>query len=558
VKKEAQRQHLADEPPRTTLALGGTRYTQTSHQIELTTATGEELGTYREAADEESVKSKKRSEGQVFSRSRGEEVPTAVAEPRSARQSRKSGSHVSSGSPSSSQGVADIQQHSVVPLWLSGVPSLQGSGSNLFEGTPHISFEVQPRSNMDSSSSASKTSAVTSDNVSTLKGGGVKKDKALSWEKLRFRRVSKIPSHDEKSRGVRSKLVFEPLQVKFKDVGGLRTILQDFIDECEKSRPNKDSYQAIETLSNKINNWKPGHRLASITSRDFDLDVTHCKTSNEAVIQRTIMISIIDRWQLHELFVFNCEGQWKLNPIHLLPTTGRMHGVTLPKPDLAIFFKLSALTGASAWAPYPSEISHCLRPDGGDERCFPFFFIEVKKAAGDLESAFRANLHSASQALYNIYIWMSQAQQEVVFFDRVRVFTMDLNVQEINLRMHRAVSDEQNCLSFHFDDIVSLKSYDRDQACQIVRNILVEYVGKELHGILQTAFEEVSRQEQMLGQVEASHHQSKRKAELIAGQSSKRSRSRVGSEARALLGPTTSDAASSFGASGLSLIVDTQ
>lgn len=452
--------------------------------------------------------------------------------------------------------VTNTQQHSLVPLWLSGVspPSKESSKLDLPGEFPPISFPTQSPSDMESSSSASKTSAVTSEDASTVKEAGSRK---LSWEKLRMRRVSKVPRHDGKSEHVRASLVVEPLRVKFKDVTGLRAILQDFIDECEKSRPNKDSYQAIEALSNKINEWKPNHRLASITNRDFDRDVTHCKSSNEAVIQRTVMISIIDRWQLHELFDYNCEGQWKLNPAYLLPTTGRKHRVSLPKPDLAIFFKLNALTGTSVWAPYPNEIGHCLRPDGGDERCFPFFFMEVKKAAGDLESAFRANLHSASQALFNIFVWMARAEQTDTFFDHVRVFTMDLNAQEIKIRMHRAVSEDKKSLSFHFDDIVSLNGYNKDQACRVVRNILVDYAGKELHGILQTTFEEVSKQEQLLGNVEVKP-QSKRKADLVAAQSSKRSRSRVASTAPASPSQITSDTTSSFGASGLNLAPNPQ
>ena len=77
--------------------------------------------------------------------------------------------------------------------------------------------------------------------------------------------------------------------------------------------------------------------------------------------------------------------------------------VALPKPDLAIFFRLDALTGSDRWASYPKDIAGCLLPDGGEERCFPSFFMEVKRSADNLEAAFQANLHSASQALYNTF-----------------------------------------------------------------------------------------------------------------------------------------------------------
>jgi hypothetical protein len=414
---------------------------------------------------------------------------------------------------------------------------------------------------MDSSSPTSRDSTAPSEGGSTLKGNASKKDKALNWERLRLRRVSKIATEDEKSEYIRSKLVSEPVRLQFKDTRGLQSILRDFLKECETSRPNKDSYAAIEDLSNKINEWKPGHRLASITNRDFEIDIAHSKSSNEAVIQRTVMISIIDRWQLHDLFVFNCEGQWKAETIHLVPVTGRMLEVTLPKPDLAIFFKLSALTGSSVWAPYPNEISRCLRPDGGDERCFPFFFMEVKRAADNLESAFRANLLSASQALYNIFIWMDRAGQQKDFFDHVRIFTMDLNAQEIHLRMHRAVRDEENFLTYQFTDIASLVGYNKDQACHLVRNVLMEYAEKELHGILKSTFQEVSQQERKLAQAEVAKQQIKRKADAATSQASKKSRSRPGSAVPALPrpatpalpGPVPSDTTSSFGASALEI-----
>ena len=48
-----------------------------------------------------------------------------------------------------------------------------------------------------------------------------------------------------------------------------------------------------------------------------------------------------------------------------------------------------------------------------------------------------ANLHSASQALFNIYIWMLQARHEEIFFDRVRIFSIVLNAHEITMKNGR-------------------------------------------------------------------------------------------------------------------------
>jgi hypothetical protein len=325
--------------------------------------------------------------------------------------------------------------------------------------------------------------------------------KELSWDFLRLRRVSKIPTEDKMSKLIQPKLVGEPFQLQFKDIGGLQSILQNFLGKCEMSKLTDDSYTDIEDLLNGINEWKFESHLTSITDRDFEKDIAQSKSSNEAVTKQTLMISMLDRWQLPELFVYNCECQWIVDPRHLLPVTGRMQEVALPKPDLAIFFKLGSLLGSNVWAPYPGEISCCLRPDGGDERCFPFFFMEVKGADGNIESAFRANLLNASQALYNIFVWMSRAGQEKIFFDNVRIFTMDLSAREIHLRMHRAIRDEENYLTYHFTDIISLIDYNRGQACHPVRNVIY-YAEKELHGILKRTFQDVSQQEKNLAQAE--------------------------------------------------------
>jgi len=51
--------------------------------------------------------------------------------------------------------------------------------------------------------------------------------------------------------------------------------------------------------------------------------------------------------------------------------------VSLPKPDLAIFFKLESLSD-NPFGSIPNDLNYCLRPDNVEgERCFPFLFMEV-------------------------------------------------------------------------------------------------------------------------------------------------------------------------------------
>jgi hypothetical protein len=182
---------------------------------------------------------------------------------------------------------------------------------------PIISYPSQSNHTMESSSSASRTSQTQSDGGSTIKAPKLpNRQKTLSWEKLRLRHVRDVATEDERSDHFKSILNVKPFRIRFKDTVDLQSILRDFLQRCEKARPNDNSYAAIEELSNQISRWKPGVNLASISNREFDIDVSYCKKSNEAVLQRTVMTSIIDRWQLHELFVYNCEGQWSLPKIY--------------------------------------------------------------------------------------------------------------------------------------------------------------------------------------------------------------------------------------------------
>ena len=403
---------------------------------------------------------------------------------------------------------------------------------------------------MESSSSASRTSQAPSEGGSTARASQApNKDRKLNWEKIRQRGIQAKGVEDERSQNFKSILNVKAFRIRSKDTTVLQSILRELLQRCEKARPNDDMYAAIEKFSNQYNEWRPGVNLVSITNREFDVDVSYCKDSNEAVLQRTVMTSIIDRWHLHKLFIYNCEGQWSLPKMYQLPTRGMRDDVTLPKPDLAVSFTLEAFTGADTSSPVPKEISKCMRPDGGVTRCFPFIFMEVKRGAHDLKTAFMANLHSASQALYNIYEWMSQAGHQETFFDSVRVFSFDLNAHEISMRVHRAMlSPSENIpLTYLFDEIVSINGYSRDQACLLFKNVLIEYGEKELYGILKSTFEEVSRQEDKSKEIANRLLQGKRKPDTIPSTSSKKARSVQGAAESPL------DVTSSFGASGLGI-----
>ena len=113
------------------------------------------------------------------------------------------------------------------------------------------------------------------------------------------------------------------------------------------------------------------------------------------------MQTIIDRYQLHEILDYNCLGQWYQHTDNQVPST-QDDEVSLPRPGLAMSFTLSSFTGENRSAPIPADIADCLHPDSPD-RCFPFLFMEAKKAATDLDEALRQNMNAASQALLNMY-----------------------------------------------------------------------------------------------------------------------------------------------------------
>jgi hypothetical protein len=117
--------------------------------------------------------------------------------------------------------------------------------------------------------------------------------------------------------------------------------------------------------------------------------------------------------------------------------------------------------------------------------------MEAERAEHDLNPAFKANAYSASQALYNMYVWMFFAGDVDTFLRHVRVFTVALNARELAIRSHRAEFDSQERLCFKYDDIVPQFQYTPDQACRLIQSILVAYGAEELHQILKRTFEKV-------------------------------------------------------------------
>lgn len=102
--------------------------------------------------------------------------------------------------------------------------------------------------------------------------------------------------------------VYQKIQISSKDALDLRPIFQDFLDKLENNDPTFNLYSAIEIFQDSFNNGKPAHKLFSISNRDFDFDRKCSYENNEAILQRTVLTSILDRLRMNKMFRFDCEG----------------------------------------------------------------------------------------------------------------------------------------------------------------------------------------------------------------------------------------------------------
>ncbi len=120
--------------------------------------------------------------------------------------------------------------------------------------------------------------------------------------------------------------------------------------------------------------------------------------------------------------------------------------------------------------------------------------MEVKGKWGTLDNKMvqDQNLNTASQALYNIYRCMKEANDLNLFFNEVRVFSAVATAEGFWLRVHRAVKvNERQCntedypIGYKFDDFIDLREeYTKSRVSTIFRNVLCGYGAGTLHPIM--------------------------------------------------------------------------
>ena len=333
--------------------------------------------------------------------------------------------------------------------------------------------------------------------------------------------------------------------------------LMSSLNECrrnssENSSSREDIEQLVERMTDELNKWRTMLDLATITESEFNGDLTRCQNthSNEAELQRTLLTEILNRHQLKEMFILRFEGQWKSQGTSALPSINPKDiGLPAPKPDLAIFFHREAL--GPSLALIPDDIETSLQPEGHETLCFPFLFIEAKKKSDSLEPALDKNLHTANQALFNIFRWMEKAGKSDGFFENVRTISIALNAREITVRVHRAeLSTGSLPLDYAYDDLKTIYQYTKKQACKLIRSILLDYGAQKLHTILKDTFQTVSEL-YAKGNYPEDVLTKRKNDDLKPTYPSKRTRSK--SKTKQVVNSQNSDSDMSFSTSGISL-----
>ena len=368
----------------------------------------------------------------------------------------------------------------------------------------------------------SNTTSSTRDDESTVKG---RKGESLkvSPAKLRYRRVYREVRRDRPDPKMAELGKILEMRLPERTIGAVPQfplLLTRFLERADENK-EESCYPFIDDLSYQLDREKFGIRFPIITAQYFEANLKRCLSMNEAVLQRTIMMTVFDQHWLGETFDWNTEGQWFQPKDSRVPSTID-DKMSSPKPDLAISFSRRSFTGFDISDPIPAELEKCISPEG-DDRCFPFLFMEVKKAASDLQDAYLANLNNASQALFNMYLWMAQAGQMKEFFDEIRVFSLVFNAEDMSVRVHRCAQESDGELFFFFDEVRAPARYNRDQAWVLVNSILENYAAEKLHPTLKNAYETVSRQEK-------ERVASKRKAKKTQNTTSKRVRGSTSGE----------------------------
>lgn len=288
------------------------------------------------------------------------------------------------------------------------------------------------------------------------------------------------------------------------------------LDESESLDPCQE--EILQLLSGDQAWETEEERIAYETL--WALDEANCLgQSNEAIFQRTVMMSLVARHCLiykrnasrPRILEISVEESWTCPPA---PSRAFIEGegslLTKPKPDLAISFSREKLLSRLAWVSLPvatqSLASYENLRQPARRKVFHFLTIEAKKGmtSTDDSKALLQSLNNASQSLYNMYEFFREAgsEHEEKFFKEVRFFSVVASTEGLTFRIHRAtrVTDKADLvtdgypLQFVYRVFKRLQvriDYNRDTVLDIFKHILVGYAEEKLFKLLKAAAEAI-------------------------------------------------------------------
>lgn len=257
---------------------------------------------------------------------------------------------------------------------------------------------------------------------------------------------------------------------------------------------------------------KPSEKCSAEEERNWKKDLMKCKISDEAICQRTIMMDLINRHQLEDTLDYTCESEWKC-PSSMPNRNSKLASrMPHPKPDLAVAFQAESILPFFQQADL-ENLRTIMCPESSKEvrrdRAFHFLSMEVKGAPGESAHlpAHRQNLNTATQALHNMYYFMSKAGPELLeaFYKKVRFYSIVADGTFFHVRVHRAIElkkgriAEDYPLGFEYDVIHEQEgAYSKTKTTAIIKNILIEYGVKILRPLLQQTMEKIWEDRQMI------------------------------------------------------------
>ncbi|KAF2179600.1 hypothetical protein K469DRAFT_798766 [Zopfia rhizophila CBS 207.26] len=334
---------------------------------------------------------------------------------------------------------------------------------------------------------ATQSSVHTTDTVTDISALYETSSEAKECDDSASNAVSRISASFYLSRGIHPPSGDED-RISIRDPLNFRRLL---VERNINTAPSPDP--EMDSLKKELNNDHP-YKPTKDAERLWRADLEKCKKCNEAVYQRTTMMSFLDRHNLNPVLDYACEETWQNDPGSSLPRLNlvKKKKLSKPKPDLAVAFTTESLLPdyedrlalerlgflQTHMCPEGSE-------DGQMERALHFFFVEAQGKEALRDEAELQNLNSASLALHNIYCFMREAGEEARFFKQVRVFSATAAYDHFSVRIHRPdrINDVQTIhqdypVKFSFDNWEFTDPGDAHsgaKTAKIVYNILFHY-----------------------------------------------------------------------------------